>query len=363
MNRPSPMSDIVFYSESNSYKPFLFPLLKNLLKNNFRVIYITSDLNDSILLNPPSNLLSFYIRDGILLSLTFFYLKAKILIMTMPDLNSFHLKKSIYLVHYIYIQHSMVSSHMVYREGAFDHFDSILCSGMYQLEEIREWELLNKLPRKNLYQHGYMPLDMLLLNKKPKKTTLIHVLIAPSWGGNGLINLGAELIISKLLNAGKYVTLRLHPESKKRSVQQIKKIQKKFSNHLNFKFDNDNSVYDVLFETDVLITDWSGIALEFSFGLERPVIFIDTPRKVNNKRYKELKAIPIEVSIRNKIGVILNPKDLNKINIIVQQILLKSKSLKNKIKNIRKKNVFNYRKSVNEGSKIIEYIYQELGKK
>ena len=95
MNRPSPMSDIVFYSESNSYKPFLFPLLKNLLKNNFRVIYITSDLNDSILLNPPSNLLSFYIRDGILLSLTFFYLKAKILIMTMPDLNSFHLKKSI----------------------------------------------------------------------------------------------------------------------------------------------------------------------------------------------------------------------------------------------------------------------------
>ena len=31
-----------------------------------------------------------------------------------------------------------------------------------------------------------------------------------------------------------------------------------------------------------MVSDWSGVAMEFAFGLERPVLFIDVPRKTNN---------------------------------------------------------------------------------
>ena len=31
-----------------------------------------------------------------------------------------------------------------------------------------------------------------------------------------------------------------------------------------------------------MVSDWSGAALEYSFGLKKPVIFLDLPKKVNN---------------------------------------------------------------------------------
>ena len=93
-NRKNCMEDIVFFSESNNYKPFLFPLIEDLLKNNFKLIYLTIDPEDSILLKPPSNLTAYYIPDGFFISITFAFLKAKILITTMPDLNKFYLKGS-----------------------------------------------------------------------------------------------------------------------------------------------------------------------------------------------------------------------------------------------------------------------------
>ena len=40
-------------------------------------------------------------------------------------------------------------------------------------------------------------------------------------------------------------------------------------------------------ESDVMVSDWSGVVYEFAFGVERPVVFIDSPVKVNNERYAE----------------------------------------------------------------------------
>ena len=50
------------------------------------------------------------------------------------------------------------------------------------------------------------------------------------------------------------------------------------------------------------MSDWSGVALEYAFGLVRPVLFVDVPRKVNNAEYERLGIEPIEASIREKVG-------------------------------------------------------------
>ena len=70
------------------------------------------------------------------------YITSKInnFIMTMPDLNQYQVKRSKYPVHYIYIQHSLVSLHMVCRKGAFDNYDTICCAGPHHVREIRAVE-------------------------------------------------------------------------------------------------------------------------------------------------------------------------------------------------------------------------------
>ena len=50
-----------------------------------------------------------------------------------------------------------------------------------------------------------------------------------------------------------------------------------------------------------MVSDWSGVALEFAFGLEKQVVFIDQPLKLNNPEYSRLKSDPLETLLREKI--------------------------------------------------------------
>ena len=65
-----------------------------------------------------------------------------------------------------------------------------------------------------------------------------------------------------------------------------------------------------LHESELMIGDWSGAALEYAFGLERPVLFIDMPQKINNPEHDRIGLITLEESIRAEIGAIVDPQDL-----------------------------------------------------
>ncbi len=126
---------IVFYSE-NKNSLFIFESLINELVNthNCNICYVTSSKDEPILKNLNKKIKTFCIGEGIARTKFFLNLKADILIMTMPDLETFHIKRSkIYPVHYVYIFHSMISTHLGYRKEAFDHFDSIFCVGNYHI--------------------------------------------------------------------------------------------------------------------------------------------------------------------------------------------------------------------------------------
>ncbi len=75
-------------------------------------------------------------------------LDVDILAMTMPDLETFHIKRSQNGVHYAFVPHSIVSTHMVYRNGAFDHFDTVFCAGPHHVAEVRKHEAMRNLPKK-----------------------------------------------------------------------------------------------------------------------------------------------------------------------------------------------------------------------
>ena len=174
---------IVFYAENKASMNHFRTLITELTEvKGLKICYVTSVKNDNILSSNNEKILAFFIGDGIARTKFFIELKAKILIMDMPDLNSFHIKRSkVFPVHYIYIFHSMFSIHSYLRKGAIDNYDTIFCVGKHHLDEILEIEKIYDLKPKKLIEYGFGRLDTLLKEKNEisqndfgEKTRKIH---------------------------------------------------------------------------------------------------------------------------------------------------------------------------------------------
>ena len=359
--------DVVFYSENENSMLIFKSLISELTnKHNLNICYVTSSKDESILKKPNNKIKSFFIGDGVVRTKFFLNLKAKILIMTMPDLETFHIKKSkVYPVHYVYLFHSMVSTHLVYRRSAFEHFDSIFCVGNYQLDEIRSTEKLYNLKPKNLIRYGYGHLDN-LLEKYSKRILLpknnenkLHILLAPSWSDDGLFENFGEKVIDILLREGYKVTFRPHPMTQKKSKKKIDRMTEKFSKNESFLLEQNIFNFDSFLLSDIMITDWSGAALEFAFAFEKPVLFIDVPKKINNPEYEKIPQVPIEVSIREKIGKIILPTDLELIPNEIKMLYGQTKELRDKITKIRNELIFNVGESKKDGAEEIIKLLNE----
>ena len=138
---------IVFYAEDGPSFVHFEHIIAELTQGlKLQICYVTSSVDDPILQREDPNILTFCIGFGSARTVFFKTLRADVMVMTMPDLNTFHIKTSVFPVHYIYVHHSMVSTHMVYRTGAFNHFTSILCVGPHHVSEIRAREKQLNLP-------------------------------------------------------------------------------------------------------------------------------------------------------------------------------------------------------------------------
>jgi len=350
---------IVFYSE-NEDSSFIFNSLIDELTTKFgiNICYVTSSKDESILKRENDKIKTFYIGDGAARTKFFLYLRAKIIIMTMPDLETLHIKRSkIFPVEYVYVFHAMVSTHLVYRKAAFDNFDTIFCVGNYQIEEIRNAEKVYNLKPKNLVKFGYPHSDNLL--EKNLNKTLEHdnkkmnVLLAPSWSNNGIFEKFSEDIIEILLENNFKVIFRPHPMSQKHSKKKVKEIFKKFSEEDDFSMECNISNFNSFSSSDIMITDWSGSSLEFAFGFEKPILFVDVPKKINNPEFKKINLIPIEVSVREKIGKIISPDKLESIPKELKELILRTDEFQKQIVDIRNESIFNIKESKKYGAETI----------
>ncbi|MDC0605394.1 CDP-glycerol glycerophosphotransferase family protein [Nitrosopumilus sp.] len=356
---------IVFYAENKaSMNHFRLLLLELTEIKNLQICYVTSIKDDSVFSLKNKNIFAFHIGEGVVRTKFFLTLKAKILIMDMPDLQTFHIKRSkVYPVHYIYIFHSMFSIHSYLRKGAIDNYDTIFCVGEYHEKEIRETEKKYQLKPKKLIKYGFGRLDTLLDEKEKFQQTNKEneklIIISPSYGKDNLLNICGIELIEILLKMNFKVLLRPHFLILKNSNQLIKKIQLQFKNNPNFIFEKGIIPSNKFHNSVCMISDWSGISLEYAFTFERPVIFIDVPKKILNQNSEDISSEPIEISIRKKIGFVVSPNNLEEIPEIIEKIF-KNNPLKEQIKKIRSETVYNVGKSAIVGADIIEKIYNDL---
>ena len=354
---PAEQRKFVFYSESESYHRYLWPYIHNLVcAKGLQVCYLTSSITDPILETNSSNINSFFIGDGIIRTILFTCLQADVMIMTMPDLGKYGLQRSKYPVHYVFIPHNMLSTHMVFRKNAFDKFDTVFCVGPHQKLELEESEKLYNLPQKHLLEVGYPPLDYSLkkinnINVVPTKT--YKVFIAPSWQKDGILEtVGVELI--ELLTEHKMeVYLRPHRHS---PMSVIREYEKRFEYTSEFILINDQPDGIDLSTMDILITDWSGASLSFAFTFEKPVLFIETVKKALNPDYTLYTNVPVEISIRNKIGQTIKLEDIASAPNRIRQLINDTPRMKPAIKNERQKHVYNIGNSIEVGAAFLSKI-------
>ena len=355
-------SAIVFYAENkasmNHFKTLIIELTE---KMNLEICYVTSVKNDVIFSYKNKKIKSFYIGDGSARTKFFLTLKAKILIMDMPDLEKYHIKRSkTYPVHYIYIFHSIFSVHSYLRKGAIDNYDTIFCVGPHHVREIKETEEVYGLKPKKLITYGFGRLDTLLQqkrkNNKIKSKNKKLIIIAPTYGDKNLLEVCGVKLIEILLKSNFRILLRPHFKILKESKELIQTINKKFECNPDFILEK-GIIPSELFNSSVcMISDWSGISLEYAFTFERPVIFIDVPKKILNNNSNDISLEPIEIRIRYEIGHVIHPNDLEKI-----PNLINSLTENEKIKLIRSKTVYNIGESASVGAKYIQQLNEKLG--
>ena len=107
-----------------------------------------------------------------------------------------------------------------------------------------------------------------------------------------------------------------------------------------------------------MISDWSGVAMEYAYGFEKPVLFIDLPKKVNNPDYEQLGISPMEVSIREEIGSILGVDELSKISDVVQRLISPEANNVESIRASRERRVFNEGNSASVAADFIEKMVE-----
>jgi len=361
----SDFKEIVFYSESKTYWDYFVNIINELNNSHKkRITFLTSDYNDFAFNYSNKNLKVLYIGDGILRTIFLRRIDAKVIVMTMPDLDSFHIKRSINKVKYIYLFHSLVSTHMVYRKGAFDSYDEIFCSGPHHKRELRVIENHYNLKRKKISKVGYPRLDSQLSyvqNCQIKKNVFPTVIIAPSWGDNGLLEKYSVELLTTLANYEYDVIIRPHPQTLRIHKDIFQSLNQFCIENERFSIDLDISSYESFNKSDIMISDWSGAALEFSLAFYKPVIFIDVDKKINNIDYASYEIEPLEIFIRDKIGKILKKDNIFNINIFIEDLLaFNKKDFKVLIDSIRREVVYNEGKSHIIAAKRLVSILSEI---
>ena len=352
---------VVFFSESKNYRNYLLNLIKILDKeNSLSVIYLTSDLKD---LEKISNkIIPIYIGAGFFRVLIFTFIKCEMVIMTLTDLGNHEIKRSKNCKNYIYLFHSLVSTHKGYTHRAFENYDVILSNGEYQKKELEICEKLFNFKKKKIFNTGYLYFENLFESKidHTNKIDEKKILIALSWNksSKNLFDNYAENIIKRLIDKEFNAILRTHPETLKRSNRTLENIKKNFLKFNNFKLNTDLTDLRPMNDSSLLITDNGGMALEYFITQKKPVLYINYSEKIHNEFFQKIKLNTVEDEFKKDFGTSMEIDELDKLDSFIKKAKENFYQNKEKINNLILKNeIVTKNQSQNARKVILELLF------
>ncbi len=281
---------ICIFNENENTFQYLEYYLNN--KNKRKIIFFSLK---KINYNFHKNVDLIYLNFNFFIEIFFLFLKSKYIYSTTPGLNSTIFKKSVFSKNskYIYIQHSPVSLVMAYDRKAFVEFDAIQTINSFQYREVKQ---IN-----NLYSKKIKPFKSKYRFLKYKKDQHNKdLLIAPTWKTNFYSSGFYLILFHKLINKNINFEFRPHYMSLK---------NKEFDmGNLDFiKNKIDTSPTLKLSDYKNLVSDWSGIYLEFLILKRRKPYLFNSKKKILNSDYNlKFGLSSIEEYTRDKICLTYN---------------------------------------------------------
>lgn len=313
---------VVFYSEGSGFYKYFRGAIEHLLSHSDAFVhYITNDPDDQIfgIAESEPRILPYYISEKKAITL-FMKMDADVVVTTLGDLDNFYIKRSYVRddIEYVYMFHHATSVDMTSTVGEYDNYDTLLCTGPHQIEEMRKIEEFRGIKKKNLVECGYDLIDREIYDYENRigKLENAHdkptILIAPSWQEDNILDSCFDDMVKPILGKGYKVIVRPHPEYTKRYKARWEALKERYSSvsEDELYFERDFSSNESILLSDILVTDWSSVFCEFSFATLKPSIFIDTPMKVQNPNWRDYGLDTTDISLRNKVGRSIDPKEV-----------------------------------------------------
>ena len=351
-----------FYFPVKAYQENIVELGESIAKSkNFEVYYIYNS-NTKIELRLKKN--SLYLDFNYIRFIPFgnFFLNKINFMISSYVIYTFPPKtKNIYICHDIYdvpMAKKQIEKKIFIELGKLDYI--FVSSDIVKdyFEKGLSKNIMKKSKRKvQVVNTGYLKLDHVHKKINLRKVKEDSILIAPTaskFYSDANLSKKLDKMINLLLVKKYKIIYRPHPLDLtiKGDINLTNLIIEKFKDFPNFEFDISTSYIESYRKSKLLITDFSGTAYTYAFSTEKPVIFYSSLNKLSF--IKEINSM-YYFKDRKEVGYVMtNIKDLLK---KVKEIDNKKIILKTKIKNLRKKRIKYFNKSLIITKKTIQKFY------
>lgn len=313
----------VIFSDDKRYWTVFEPICREMDRRGRDIVYMTASEDDPALKNPYPHVKAQFIGEGNKAFTRLNFLNAAIVLSTTPGLDVYQWKRAKDVQCYVHIPHA-ASDITMYRMFGIDYYDTVLLSGEYQVQQVRNLETLRALPEKELVKVGIPYMDEMAVRLQSAGPAPEHprtVLLAPSWGKSALFGVYGGAIIDTLLKTGYHVIVRPHPQSFKSETAMLEKLMAAYpaSDRLEWNRDTDN--FEVLRRSDILISDFSGVIFDFTLIFDKPVIYTDPQFDVGLYDAWWLKEPLWTVSALPRLGCQLKPENMDNLKSLIDECL------------------------------------------
>ena len=338
---------IVIYSESASYWSTWRPVLEALVQRDVAVTYLTSAEKDPVFAVEDEKfkrlVTSRFIGTGNTAYTALGFLEADIFVLTTPGIDVLQIRRSPGVKRYVHVVHALGDVH-TYKLFSFDYYDAVFCSGEGQVKSLRALESLRKTPAKALPLVGCPYLDGLMarreqMNPKAEANTVI---VAPTWGRNGMLTRCGALVPKLLAQAGFHVILRPHPQSFISDKEVMAKVEADLQGVDNIEWDRNPDGFASLSRAAVMVSDVSGVIFDFAFVFLRPVVTIgDGPMKDGFEAW-DCPHPAWETAAMEELGRRIRPGEEAAVAETVKALMANAADRGARIRELREKNAVNF---------------------
>ncbi len=269
---------LVIFSDDKRYWQIFEPVCRELNTRGIDTVYMTASPDDPALNNKYDHIHAEFIGENNRAFAKLNLLNACIVLSTTPGLDVYQWKRSKYVDFYVHMMHGP-NEIAGYRMFGIDYYDALLLSGEYQVRDARNLEKLRNLPAKEIVLTGIPYMDEMVKRLKDADPLPDHertVLLAPTWGESSIFSKFGGRIIEVLINTGYNIIIRPHPQSFTAEAKMMEELMRKYPDSDKLSWNRDPDNFEVLRRSDILISDFSGVTLEFAFVYDGPIIYADT---------------------------------------------------------------------------------------